>query len=440
MPPTYLHSLLESIVERGRSVFEAGRWRDPSGRDLPGLVQALVDEPGEASGLALAREILDSWRALSPEGRAGFFRHLAERFGAREAALEEAIRAWQADPGPASARRVHEASEPRRQELLRRLNRVPGGTSALVEMRAALLDLLREDPALSDVDADFQHLFSSWFNRGFLVLRRIDWNTPAVILERIIRYEAVHEINGWEDLRRRIDPPDRRLYAFFHPALADEPLIFVQVALMEAIPGAIGPILAEERAPLDPAKATVAVFYSISNCQKGLRGISFGNFLLKQVVEELGRGFPGLRSYATLSPVPGFRRWLDAEGRATASPEARAALEALENPDWPRDPQAVAALTPVLKGLVAEYLLCARGRSGQPLDPVARFHLGNGAHLERINVLGNPGPRGMAESLGTMVNYVYDMARIERNHEAFASKGTVAAAPSVRKLAPASSR
>lgn len=444
MPSSYFHSLLESIVERGRTVFDGTRDPGLSGRDLAGLAESLVGAPGEATGLVLAREILDLWEGLSPEGQATFFRLLAERFGPREAALAEAVQAWRDAPGPATARQVHEASEPRRQELFRLLNRAPGGTPALVAIRAALLDHLRANPDcapdFSDVDADFQHLFSSWFNRGFLVLRRIDWSTPAVILERIIRYEAVHEINGWDDLRRRIDPPDRRLYAFFHPALIDEPLIFVEVALTEAIPEGIAPILAEEREPLDPAKATVAVFYSISNCQKGLRGISFGNFLIKQVVEELSRALPNLRTFATLSPVPGFRRWLEAGGAEAAGEAAQGALALLDNPGWPDDPQAVATLSPVLRGLTAEYLLCARAPNGQPRDPVARFHLGNGAHLERINVLGNPSPRGMAESCGTMVNYVYDMKKIERNHEAYASRGTIAATTAVRRLLPASAR
>src|SRR6185312_2229566 len=234
---------------------------------------------------------------------------------------DQAVANWQAAPSDATAAEVHAASEPRRQELFRRLNLAPGGTAALVRMREQLIDVLEHrDDDLGQVDADFVHLFSSWFNRGFLVLRHIDWSTPAIVLEKLIRYEAVHEIRGWEDLRRRIDPPDRRCFAFFHPALVDEPLIFVEVALEREIPSAIAPILASGRQEfVQPEKARVAVFYSISNCQRGLAGVSFGNFLIKQVVEEICRELPKLTTFVTLSPAPNFARWLARELKAESS-------------------------------------------------------------------------------------------------------------------------
>ena len=230
--------------------------------------------------------------------------------------LSQAIEAWRAQPSDDDASGLHYASEPRRQELFRRLNRAPGGTAALVAMRAGSDSKLNDHPALNGVDRDLSHLLASWFNRGFLVLQRIDWSSPANVLEKIIRYEAVHEIRDWDDLRRRIDPPDRRCYAFFHPALIDEPLIFVEVALTAAIPSAIGPLLDKERTPLPQSAARTAVFYSISNCQQGLAGISFGNFLIKQVVEVLRRDLPKLDTFVTLSPVPGFMRWLRQEDSA----------------------------------------------------------------------------------------------------------------------------
>ena len=233
-------------------------------------------------------------------------------------------------------RKLHAASEPRRQELFRRLNLAPGGTAALVRMREQLIDVLGHRDDLSAVDDDFVHLFSSWFNRGFLVLRRIDWSTPAIVLDKIIRYEAVHEISDWDDLRRRIDPSDRRCYAFFHPALVDEPLIFVEVALTRDIPGAIMPILSPEREVTDTDKARTAVFYSISNCQRGLAGVSFGSFLIKQVVEEISRELPKLSTFVTLSPVTSFADWLKrerAQEKSAALNEADKALFAeLDDP------------------------------------------------------------------------------------------------------------
>src|SRR5262249_5372772 len=266
-------------------------------------------------------------------------------FGSDPGGMDQALEPGGEDPWDLTAAEVHAASEPRRQELFRRLNLAPGGTAALVRMREQLMDSLdhrREDLAV--VDADFVHLFSSWFNRGFLVLRRIDWSTPAIVLEKIIRYEAVHEIRGWDDLRLRIDPPDRRCLAFFHPALVDDPLMFVEVAVERDIPRAIAPILASGRQQfVEPDKARTAVFYSISNCQRGLTGVSFGNFLIKQVVEEICRELPKLTTFVTLSPVPGFTRWLDGERKNESSPAInasdRVAFELLERPHWWTDPE-----------------------------------------------------------------------------------------------------
>jgi malonyl-CoA decarboxylase len=300
-------------------------------------------------------------------------------------------------------------------------------------MRETLQAAIREGAPLGPLDADFRHLFGSWFNRGFLVLRRIEWTTPANILEKIIRYEAVHEISTWDELRRRLDPPDRRLYAFFHPALIDEPLIFVEVALTGAIPDAIQPLLSAERAPISADAATTAVFYSISNAQAGLAGVSFGNFLIKQVVEDLRREWPRLQTFVTLSPAPGFAGWLSEERGKEASrfvgAEARRVLEAIEAGETPE------AADRTLSMLAAAYFLQARTPSGRVIDPVARFHLGNGARLERINPRGDRSASGLRQSLGVMVNYLYDLDHIEANHEAFANRSVVAASAAVKKLA-----
>jgi len=442
MNTSFFGELLQTISERGRALLARDRRGAPSARSesLVELCEDLLSGRGEASGVALAREILGRYFELTTGPRIAFFEALAERFGSDPARMEQAIETWRADPSDLTAAEVHAASEPRRQELFRRLNLAPGGTAALVRMREQLMDSLdhrREDLAV--VDADFVHLFSSWFNRGFLVLRRIDWSTPAIVLEKIIRYEAVHEIRGWDDLRRRIDPPDRRCYAFFHPALVDDPLMFVEVAVERDIPRAIAPILASGRQQfVEPDKARTAVFYSISNCQRGLTGVSFGNFLIKQVVEEICRELPKLTTFVTLSPVPGFTRWLDGERKNESSPAInasdRVAFELLERPHWWTDPEIFSQLEEPLMRAAAWYFLRARNKRGAPVDPVARFHLGNGARLERINWLADTSDRAIAQADGLMVNYLYDLDHIEKNHEAYAEGRTVVASSGVQRL------
>src|ERR1700716_937755 len=335
MSNAFFSDLLTSISERGRTLLRRG---GPSNgkQDTSGLIElceALLSGRGEASGTAMAREVLDHYRHLDDVSRLSFFEALVRNYGPDRARLARAIENWRAEPTDDDASDLHFASEPRRQELIRRRNRAPGGTSALVAMRADLLRLMNGHKDLAALDRDVVHLLSSWFNRGFLVLRRIDWSTPANILEQIIRYEAVHEIRDWDDLRRRIDPVDRRCYAFFHPALVDEPLISVGGAWTKSIPAAIAPLLAEDRRPVPVERARTAVFYSISNTQRGLGGISFGSFLIKQVVEELRRELPKLDNFVTLSPVPGFVQWLKQAGDVPVSDEDRAPLVHLDEPD-----------------------------------------------------------------------------------------------------------
>jgi malonyl-CoA decarboxylase len=314
MNTSFFGELLQTISERGRALLDrAGARRDTAearSETLVEMCEELLSRRGEAAGVALARDILTRYSELTTGPRIALFEALAARFGPDPNRLAAAIEAWRQNPSDRAIAEIHAASESRRQELFRRINLGPGGTAGLVTMREHLLEAMERRNDLGAVDADFVHLFSSWFNRGFLVLRRIDWSTPASVLEKIIRYEAVHRIRGWDDLRRRIDPPDRRCYAFFHPALVDEPLIFVEVALTREIPTAIAPILTNQREPVETEKATTAVFYSISNCQRGLTGVSFGHFLIKQVAEEVVRENPRLATFVTLSPVPAFAQWL----------------------------------------------------------------------------------------------------------------------------------
>ena len=432
--------LLSSITERGRNLIRSRNGATavvPQAASLIERCEAVLSGRGEASGTALASDVLTAYAALDAAKRVSFFEALLRRFGPDEERLARAAEAWLAERSDALAAEMHFVSEPRRQELLRRLNGAPGGTRALVAMRADLVAAARADRALAAVDRDFFHLLSSWFNRGFLVPRRIDWSTPAIVLEKIIRYEAVHAIKDFPSLRLRIDPPDRRCYGFFHPALVDEPLIFVEVALTDAIPAAIGPLLDGERASVAPAKAKTAVFYSISNCQKGLAGISFGNFLIKQVVEDLRREFPKLETFVTLSPVPGLLRWLAASDLSHLSVEDRQLIARLQRRDWLDEPDLPERMRRVLEPLALAYFTAAKREDGRPLDPVATFHLGNGARLERINWLGDLSPKGMADSAGLMVNYLYDLDDIEKNHEAFANHAEVAVSNAVRKMARA---
>jgi malonyl-CoA decarboxylase len=433
----FFADLLQTIADRGRDLLGRVRRNGTlANGDLATACETLLSGRGEASGVALAREILTRWEALDEPAKLAFLKVLAERFGPDFARIDEAIAAYLNDKSATMALHLHGAAEARRQELMRRLNLAPGGIEALVKMRELLLAHRAEHPDFPSVDADFAHLFSSWFNRGFLVLRRIDWSTPANILEKIIQYEAVHTIRDWDDLRRRLEPPDRRCFAFFHPQLIDDPLIFVEVALTRDTPSAIADLLAVERTPIVPNEAMTAVFYSISNCQEGLRGISFGNFLIKQVVDELRRELPRLDNFVTLSPVPGFAAWLAHEREADASPvispDDQGILAALNEPGWDVDPPE--PLRKVLLSAASYYFLKARTPKGTPVDPVARFHLGNGARLERLNFLGDLSPKAMKQAHGLMVNYSYRLDDIEKNHELFVSKGQVAAAPDVRRL------
>lgn len=438
---SFFGSLLHGIAKRGLAHADHLGDESTTGREnldsLLALCEALLSSRGEASGTAMASQILQSWQALPPDERGAFLIALAERFGPDRVRLDAAIRAYQAQPDAQTMTALHEAAEPRRQELIRRINLAPGGILALVLMREELLRHKKSSAVLRALDADFFHLFSSWFNRGFLMLHRIDWATPASILEKIIRYEAIHAINDWDELRRRLEPPDRRCFGFFHPQLVDEPLIFVEVALMDDIPDKVAAVLDPERVPKPASEAKTAVFYSLSKCQVGLQGISFGNFLIKQVVEDLQRELPRLSTFVTLSPVPGFAAWLDREradaASATLSDEERAALTGLDRDDWHNDPEASETVRAPLLKAAAHYFLKARGDAGRHLNAVARFHLGNGARLERLNFLADLSPNGLRQSYGLMVNYLYNLGDIEENHELFLSKGEVVTTADVRR-------
>jgi malonyl-CoA decarboxylase len=432
----WLERLWTTIADRGRDFINVPAATLPAGERARQLAEALLSGRGEASGAALARELIEALNALTQADRLAFCHFIATSFTPDDAELRDAVQAWLAEPTPARAAALADASEPPRQELLRRMNQAQGGTAALVALREEILGVLRARPELAPLNSDLRHLFASWFNRGFLELRRVDWNTPAAVLEKLIVYEAVHEIQGWTDLRRRLGA-DRRCFAFFHPALPGEPLIFVEVALVSGLASAIQPLLApdtDEAAQLRRARvADTAIFYSISNCQDGLRGVSFGNFLIKQVVEELKQELPGIRRFATLSPVPGFARWLRRASEESVPPLDAESFAAVSNPATWQSAESSVPFEEPLTRLCARYLTETEPGRG-PTDAVARFHLGNGACLERINWRGDLSEKASRESFGIMVNYLYDPDTIEANHEAFATAGVVARSSSVDVL------
>ncbi len=386
------------------------------------LVEKLMGSVGEVSAIVTARQVLDNYKKLDDEQKLGFFKNLEQNFNANQAMVKLAFDAYDIDPSSVNLNKLSKAAEPQRHELMRRLNSTPDATHDLVAMRTDLLKFLRENPELRSVDEDFVRLFSSWFGRGFLVLQTINWSTSAAILERIIRYEAVHEIKDWDDLRSRIDPPNRRCFAFFHPALIDEPLIFVEVALTKEIPRSINSILEDEGAEfVDSSEYNTATFYSISNCQPGLKNISFGNFLIKQVVQELQSEFPSIKTFVTLSPIPGFQKWLD-----TSSEEELAELVELKElvNQLAENSETIEEHAEYIRKAVLNYLLQAK-KGKYPVDPVTRFHLGNGASIHQLHTSADLSEKGLKQSRGTMVNYLYDLTSIETNHERYATEGDI---------------
>ena len=414
-------------------------------------VRRLVSERGESNAVSMALDVISNYRKLNPDQRPKFFAMLAEQFNIDAEQLTKAAQSFAADPNARNYIRLQKISESPRQELLRRLNRAPGGTAAVVEMRRDLLTMLNKKPELMGLDYDMRHLLSSWFNPGFLKMHRVDWKSPAEILEKIIAHEAVHAIDGWDDLRRRLQP-DRRCFAFFHPQLPDEPLIFVEVALLPEIPMAIMPLVDKKSTPVEQTNQfKVAAFYSISNCEPGLRGVSMGNFLIKRVAEQLHAEFPGLKTFVTLSPIPGLMEWITAGAHLGDLPSSdkikpavrKARDDALEllklngsnwmdklSKAWHPD-QCSEREKAAFMALTAIYLtIVTLSRDG---NPVAKFHLGNGAKLHQINWAGDLSKNGLRQSAGLMVNYLYDLSNVEENHERFVN-GEIIYSRSVGKL------
>ena len=404
---------------------------------VTGAVNRLISERGESNAVSMADDVIHNYRKLSKDQHAKFFTFLFEKLNPDPAAVMTAAQNFSTEATARNYIKLQRVTEPPRQELFRRLNRATNGTAALVAMRRDLLQLLEKQPELTAVDFDLRHLLSSWFNPGFLKMHQVDWQSPAEILEKLIQHEAVHAIDGWDDLRRRLQP-DRRCFAFFHPQLPNEPLIFVEVALLPEIPAVITPLVDKKAETVhQSSQYKVAAFYSISNCEPGLRGVSMGNFLIKRVAEKLNAEFPGIKTFVTLSPIPGFIDWVAAgadvagdKAGAQLKPAIRTAREhALEtmglttrswterlsagwHPDNASEKEKAALLC-----LAGIYL--ALGSAGRNGNPVAKFHLGNGAKLHQINWAGDLSRKGLRQSASLMVNYLYDLSAVEENHERF---------------------
>lgn len=461
---TLLERGLRGLVDAWRGI--AGGDRMPVSRDgtlEPRDVErirslfndCLEARGGEVSARARAALLGQLYLDLSEEGKRAFLQVLAEGFAADATALDRAMAAVQSAADPAARhkaeRKLRQTLTPPRQRLLTQFTSLPQGVKFLVDMRADALRFRKDAPELAILEADLEDIFVAWFDVGFLELQRITWNSPAALLEKLIAYEAVHAIESWDDLRNRLDA-DRRCYAFFHPRMPLEPLIFVEVALVKGIAGNVQALLDQSQPVLDAKEADTAIFYSISNTQVGLRGISFGNFLIKRVVDDLSRDLPNLKQFSTLSPIPGFRKWLE-EAVAKGTPDlvtadGREALGQalghrfskgelpglLKDYAWTENRVLADALRPVLLRLGARYLLTAQ-ENGKPRDPVARFHLSNGASVHRINWLGDRSRNGLKQAAGLMVNYLYRLDDIDQNHERFTRDGTIAASGEVRRLA-----
>jgi len=418
-------NFLNSVIQR-LGIGRPGK-KSLNPENLISLCNQLVSKNGEATLFSLAKSILEDFDSLSDEQKKTFFIELLKQFSVDRPSLKTALKDLDySDEG--QLRKLHKLIEPKSQELFRRLNQAPNGTSSLLKMRESLLKSIKDSPELKSLDFDFVHLFKSWFNRGFLRLERIDWSTSANILEKIMEYEAVHDISDWQDLQNRVAASDRRLYAFFHPALPDEPLIFIEVALMNDVPDSIMPILDLSVVPIDPNSANTAVFYSISNCQMALKGVSFGSFLIKQVVSEIQKEFKEIKQFVTLSPVPGLRQWAHKMNSSKDTELSDRISEDISDCCNKEEIDQSALLR-----LTYHYLTQIKNKSGDAINPVAHFHLGNGASIYKIHIDANSNQIAIDDSWGVMVNYLYDLDLVAKNHESYTNKEPIAVSPKLTK-------
>jgi malonyl-CoA decarboxylase len=424
---------IKTMVANGRTPALSAHERNRIREQLKECAERLG---GEVSARTRAARLGETYLKLGDAGRRDFLRLIALEFGPDPKRVAMAHEAWQTSIGTAeqwdAETGLRAAMRSRRIQILTQFNALPQGVKFLVDLRADLLRFLNDDPELAALDRELEARLTAWFDVGFLELRRITWNSPAQLLEKLIEYEAVHEIRSWTDLKNRLDS-DRRCYAFFHPRMPLEPLIFVEVALTDRLADNVQALLDEHAPVFDSERADTAIFYSISNTQSGLRGISFGNFLLKRVIDDLKRDFPKLKTFATLSPIPQLAHWVKQNPAILKEVGIELDAAQLATGEWSKNRNETRHLREPLLKLAARYL--AQAKQGRlPFEPVARFHLGNGARIERINPLGDTSFKGFKQSYGMMVNYLYNPDEIEKNVEAFVTDGTVAMSAGVRRL------
>ena len=406
---SFLNDILNNLLSRKKFLSNFYRSKDTNDNyTIENLIDNILNAKGEASANIFSEQLFEKIENFDEIELLDFFGYMANNLDIDGEQLLIEVKAFNQDNSSENLKSVIEKSEPKRIEIFSRLNSSDGGTNRLVKLREKLITSLKSQPNLKRVDNDFVKLFKNWFNTGFLVLRKINWSTPASILEKVIEYEAVHEINSWDDLRDRLEPDDRLCFSFFHPSMQDEPLIFVVVALMDKIPTSINEVLSQDREKVSKGNETTAVFYSISNCQKGLKGISFGNFLIKQVANAIRTDYPNIKDFVTLSPVPDFMNWLELNNNKLFK-KIDSGQFINEMNEYKDD---------VLKNSL-DYFFNSERNDKLPNDSVARFHLGNGAYLQRINFLGDLSNKSLNSAAGLMVNYKYDLDKIEENHEEF---------------------
>jgi malonyl-CoA decarboxylase len=421
---SFLSDILNNLLNRKNLLKPFIRAKDTNDNySVEDLVHNILNAKGEASANVFSEQLLGKIENLNQNQLIDFFNYLAEYHDIDGTKLLEEVKKFNLNKSPENLDSVIKRSEPIRVEILSKLNSSERGTNRLVKLREKLLLFLKDKPNLKRVDNDFVKLFKNWFNNGFLVLKQIGWSTPALILEKVIEYEAVHEIASWKDLRDRLEPDDRLCFSFFHPSMQDEPLIFVVVALMDKVPENIEEVLSNDRKVISKGNATTAVFYSISNCQKGLKGISFGNFLIKQVAQAIRTEYPNIKDFVTLSPVPDFMKWLKLEKKHL--------YKRLKDPSWVKDTENYKE--EVIENSLDYFFISSRP-DRLPNDSVARFHLGNGAILDRINFMGDESVKALSSAAGLMVNYRYNIDSIEQNHEEYFKNKTIICSQSIKTL------
>jgi malonyl-CoA decarboxylase len=428
----FTKNIIESIADAGEKFLDLAYLRGTPVQELLELSYDLISHKGLASGIALARQVVSHYNQLGKNEKLEYFLELIKITEVDIREIKARAEELYKNPGPETREKLNKSLKTKCQKLFSRMNMAPNGTKAIVQLREDLLEFLPKYPQLKPLDVDLRTLLTTWFNPGFLVLKKIDWETEAAVLEKIIQYETVHHIGNWNDLKQRL-VNNRRCFAYFHPALDDDPLIFVEVALTRKIAASVQAILNDNQ---NDVKRDTAIFYSINNCQRGLKRIPLGNFLIKMVATEIARENPNIKTFSSLSPVTGFARWLKAELKSKKSMlfgNDRDVLKQALNPGWHKDTRLVKKIKKPLMRACAHYLVNEK-RGDKPLNSVARFHFGNGAELYRINWMGNSSKHGIDDSFGIMVNYLYDLKNIESNHEDYMINGGLAVSRSVRKL------